>query len=98
MATNKAYRIRHAPHAGSDVADACVRKVRSDCIARGTSLHAWVAAWAHASGRDPHATYRLTLATLRRRVARGAEPKGRIGGQIVADLWAYLYGDQERAA
>lgn len=101
MSASKAYNIGAGRLGASDISDATVRAIRSACIAKGTSLHAWATAWAHSHGRDAHATYVLTLTTIRRTVAVGKVPKGDLGKQIVNDLWAYLYGaaaDMERAA
>lgn len=86
MSTVKAYRIRAVPHGLSDSSDATVRGIRSALIDRGTTLHAWALQWAHAHGRDPHATYVLILQTLRRRVAKGLPVTGRLGARMVGDL------------
>lgn len=86
MSTTKAYRIRAVPPGLAESSDAIVRGIRADLIARGTTLHAWSLQWAHAHGRDPHATYVLMLQTLRRRVARGLPVTGRLGARMVGDL------------
>lgn len=67
-------------------ADAALPRIRAALVARGSSLRAWVRAWAQRTGRDPDATYVTARMTLYRRIGNGLAPKGEIGAALIADL------------
>lgn len=86
MSANEAYTMNKPLARPAQCSDSAIRAIRAALISRGTSLRAWVRAWAVANGRDPSATYETARATIGRRLQRGLAPQGEVGKAVIDAL------------